>query len=74
MGVTGACVKDPTIVALLWRRRFESGPGTWVKDLALPQLWCRWQWWLRFDPWPRNFHIPQVQGEKKKRRDRPTKT
>ena len=38
----------------------------WVKDLALPQLWCRWQLWLRFDPWPRNFHMPQVQGGKKK--------
>ena len=29
----------------------------WVKDLALPQLWCRSQLKLRFDPWPRNFHM-----------------
>ena len=28
----------------------------WVKDPALLQLW------LRFDPWPRNFHVPGVGG------------
>ena len=27
------------------------------KDLALPQLWCRWQLQLGFDPWPGNFHM-----------------
>lgn len=26
-------------------------PGQWVKKLALPQQW------LRFDPWPGNFHM-----------------
>ena len=26
-----------------------------VKDLVLPLLWC----W--FDPWSRNFHMPQAQ-------------
>ena len=31
-----------------------------VKDLALPQLWCRWQPQLGFNPWPRNFHMSQV--------------
>ena len=25
-----------------------------LKDLALTQLW------LRFNPWPGNFHVPQV--------------
>ena len=25
-----------------------------LKNLALPQLWCRSQLWLRSDPWPGN--------------------
>ena len=26
----------------------------WVKDLALMQLWCELQLWVRSDPWPEN--------------------
>ena len=37
-----------------------------LKDLAWPQLWCRSQLQLGFDPWLRNFHVLQVQGKKKK--------
>ena len=40
------------------------GLAEWVKDRALPQLWCRSQRWLRFDPWPRNFHMSQEQPKK----------
>ena len=29
----------------------------WVKNLALLQLWCKSQLWLKFNPWPRNFHM-----------------
>ena len=29
-----------------------------VKDQALSLLWLRSQLWHRFDPWPRNFHMP----------------
>ena len=37
-----------------------------VKDLALPQLWCRW---LRFDLWPREPpYAAGVGGKKKKKR------
>ena len=36
-----------------------------VKDPALPQLQCRWQLWLRFSPWPRNFHMPWENLKKK---------
>ena len=36
------------------------GPGQWVKDLVLLQLW------LRFQPWSRNFHVPWVPPPKKK--------
>ena len=38
----------------------------WVKDLALPK-WHRSQLWLRFDPGPKNFHMPQC-GQKKKKK------
>ena len=31
-----------------------------VKDPALPQLLCSSQLQLEFDPWPGNFHMPQV--------------
>ena len=30
-----------------------------VKDVALPQLWCRSYLQLGFDPWPRNAHMPR---------------
>ena len=39
------------------------------KDLAVPQLWHRLQLWLRFNPWPRNFHKPQVWPKKEKKID-----
>ena len=34
----------------------------WVKDLVFPQLWHRSQLWLRFDPYPGNFHMLQVEN------------
>lgn len=39
----------------------------WVKDLVLLQLWHILQLQLRFDPWPRHFHMPQVQPKGKKK-------
>ena len=39
-----------------------------VKDLALPQPWCRFQLWGEFDPWPGYFHMMQMQPKKKKRK------
>ena len=38
----------------------------WVKDLALPQLWCRSQLELRFYPWPGNFRMLWVWPKKEK--------
>ena len=38
-----------------------------VKDLALLQLWHRLQLWLRFDPRPRNFHMPRTRPKKLKK-------
>ena len=53
------------LVLSLWLHGFEppttTTPMQWVKDQELLQLWQRSQLWLRFDPWPRNFHMPQVQ-------------
>ena len=37
-----------------------------LKDLALLQLQCSLQLWLRFSPWPRNFHMLWVRPLKKK--------
>ena len=31
-----------------------------VRDLALSVQWLELLLWLRFDPWPRNFHIQWV--------------
>ena len=33
------------------------GLEQWVKNLALPQLWCRSQMRFKFNPWPRNFYM-----------------
>ena len=30
------------------------------KDSALSLQWLRSLLWHRFDPWPRNFHVPQT--------------
>ena len=41
----------------------------WAKDPVLLQLWHRSQLWLRFHPWPRNFHMPgSKKGKRKKDR------
>ena len=39
----------------------------WVKDLelSLQQLWSLL--WGGFNPWPRNFHMPQGMARKKKK-------
>ena len=31
-----------------------------VKDLALSLLWFKSLLWRKFNPWPRNIHMPQV--------------
>lgn len=32
----------------------------WVKNLVVPQLWCRLLLLLGIDPWPGNFYMPHV--------------
>ena len=53
-------VKDPTAVAQVaaeaWVQSLVQSSG--LKDPTLPQLQ------LRFNPWPVNFHMPQVRPKK----------
>ena len=39
----------------------------WVKDLVLSLQWLGLLLWCGFDPWPRNFHMLEVQPKKKKK-------
>ena len=57
-------VKDP---ALSGGAGWITGLAQWIKDLVLLQLWHRSQLWLRFNPWPRNFHMLPVPSQKKKK-------
>ena len=50
----------------LWRHWSVLGLCSGLKDVALLQPWHRCQ--LEFNPWPRNFHMLQVQPLKKRRR------
>ena len=53
-------VKKPTAVAQVSKKVQVQCPAwhSGLKDLALPQLWCRSHLWLRFIPCPENFHMP----------------
>ena len=44
-----------------------------VKDPALSLQWLRSLLWFRFDPWPRNFCLPQVQPKNKKKKKKKKK-
>ena len=45
----------------------------WVKDLALSLQWLGSLLRRRFNPWPRNFHMPWEWLEKKKKKERKEK-
>ena len=36
----------------------------WIKDPALSLQWLGLLLSLGFDPWPRNFHMPQLESKK----------
>ena len=40
----------------------------WVKDPALPHIWCRLQLQHGFNPSPKNFHKLRVQEKNKKKK------
>ena len=55
-----------------WRLRSEtysmsSLGAQWVKDLALSLQWLWLLLWCGFNPWSRNFLMPQVKKKKKKK-------
>ena len=59
--VVAQWVKNPSAAAqVAVKVQVRSPSPTGLKDLALPQLWCRLQLWLGFSLWPRNFHMPWV--------------
>ena len=55
-------IKGP--IAVVWvAAEVQVQSTAWhsgLKNLALPQLWHRLQLWLRYSPWPGNFHMPWV--------------
>ena len=62
-----------------WHRSVGWGSGVaescsvghrWSSDPGLLWLWCRPQLLLEFNPWPGNFHVPQVAAIKKKKKNR----
>ena len=46
----------------------ESSGGLAVKDPVLSLLWLRSLLWHGFQPWTKNFHMPQALPEKKKKK------
>ena len=44
----------------------------WVKDLVLSLWWLGSLLWLRFDTWPRNFHMLRTWPKEKKKKERET--
>ena len=55
-------VKNPTAVAWVALEAFVRSPTcSGLKDLTLPQPWHRSKLQLRFNPWPWNFHMLQLQ-------------
>ena len=62
-------VENPTAVAWVATEVQVQSPAhcSGLKDLALTQLWHRWQLWLRCNPWPGNFHMLWVRPLKKRK-------
>ena len=48
--------------------------GQQVKDPALSLQWLGSLLWCRFDPWPRDFHMPWTWPKQNKRKKKPLKT
>ena len=45
----------------------------WVQDLAFSLQQLEWLLWCRFDPWPGDFYMLQVQPKKKKKKKKKKK-
>ena len=55
-------VKNPTVAARVAAEARAQFPAlhSGLKDPVLPQLWCRSQLRLGFNPLPGNFHMPRM--------------
>ena len=78
MGVPTVVQQVKNLTAAAWVTA-EAGvqlpvQGSGLKALALLQVWRRSQMQLRFDPQPRNFHMPWGCLKKKKKRERERQT
>ena len=41
-----------------------------IKDPGLLLQWLRLPLWRGLNPWPRNFHLPQVRSKKRKEKEK----
>ena len=69
-------VKNPTAVVWVSAEAWVPSPArqSVLRDSVLWQLWCKSQLQLRFNPWPRNFHILHIWPLKKKKKVIPKNT
>ena len=60
VAAVGQWVKNPIAAAQVTAETQVQSPArsSGLKDLALSQLLHRSELWLRFSPWPGNFHTP----------------
>ena len=49
------------LLSQLTKQRQEFPGGVTVKYSSVSLLWLGLLLWLRFDPWPENFCMPQAQ-------------
>ena len=63
------CIKNPTAVGLVLQRCGFAPRHSRLKDPALPHLWLGSAAQIQF--LPKNFHMPQVQPQKEKKKSVP---
>ena len=63
------CIKQIILLRKFKRKNIRSSlVAQWVKDPVLSLQWLGLVPCHGFDPWPGDFHVPQVWPEKKKKK------